>query len=80
MQKIIIITILLVSTLSADIGLGTILSKNKGAISFASNITYLPKKPSTGETIEKYRTINLSILTPSGLEFLYGTPTQPRQA
>ena len=72
MQKIFIITILLVSILSADLGLGTVLSENKGALSFTSGMTFIPKKPSSGETMENYRTINISILTPSGLELLYG--------
>ena len=43
------------------------MDENKGGISFASNITYLPKKPSSGEPIQKNRTINGSILLSSGL-------------
>ena len=72
MQKIILISIFSISILFSDIGLGTMMDKNKGGISFASNITYLPKKPSSGEPIQKHRTINGSILLSSGLEFLYG--------
>ncbi len=72
MQKLLIIITIIISTLSASIGLGTILDEGKAAFNFGSDITYIPKKPSSGETIEKNRTINASILFPSGIEFLYG--------
>jgi hypothetical protein len=72
MQKILLITIFLISSLSADIGLGTILENNTGAFSFSSNVTFLPKKPSSGESMESFRFINATLLMSSGLEFLYG--------
>ena len=72
MQKILLITFFLLSSLFADIGLGTIVGNNSGAFSFSSNLTFSPKKPSSGESVDQIRTIHFTLLTTSGLEFLHG--------
>ena len=72
MQKIIFITFFLLSSLYSDIGLGYIAKKDKIAFSFASNVSFLPNKPSSGESMKSNRFINATILTSFNLEFLYG--------
>ena len=62
MRKIIFITTLLLSFISADIGLGIILEEGQGGFTFGSNLTYIPKKPSSGELLEDFRTINLCFM------------------
>jgi len=75
-RKFIFITTLLLSFISADIGLGIILEEGEGGFTFGSNLTYIPKKPSSGELLENFRTINSSILLPSGIELLYGKDSE----
>tara|TARA_B110000116_G_C16662342_1_gene502354 strand:+ start:21 stop:593 length:573 start_codon:yes stop_codon:yes gene_type:complete len=72
MQKITFITLFLLSNLYCDIGLGSIVKEDKIAFSFASNVSFLPNKPSSGESMKSYRFINATILTSYNLEFLYG--------
>ena len=74
MQKILLITFFLLSSLFAGtgLGLGDIVGNNSGAFSFSSNLTFLPKKPSSGEPVGQIRTIQVTLLTTFGLEFLHG--------
>ena len=72
MRHIYILFIFIFNILLSNTNVGMLLSKGEAGFGFSSSTTLIPKKPSSGSQIEKYRTIHASIILKSGIEFSFG--------
>ena len=72
MQKTYLLLFLISTLLLSNTNVGMLLDKGEAGFGFSSSTTLIPKKPSSGSQIEKYRTIHASLLLKSGLEFSFG--------
>ena len=72
MRKIYILFFFTCCLLLSNTSVGMLLNNGEPGFGFSSSITLIPKKPSSGSQIEKYRAIHASLILKSGLEFSFG--------
>ena len=72
MRKIYILFFFTCCLLLSNTSVGMLLNNGEAGFGFSSSITLIPKKPSSGSQIEKYRAIHASLILKSGLEFSFG--------